>query len=222
MLEELGIKLEDSTHDMRIEVRQKCFHLFWIPFFGIGKMYALRKDGELYNLHPELESMLRTQGVYKTPWYTYIGFLIIAVGFILYSGNQKYEQYKWDKSVAELKANKREILTNPIVGDEYTIYTDKVSNTFFARVANVKSDSVLLKIVKLEKRGWGDSQAQIISFEDEDLEFAPQWTTTDEILNAAPIESYRCNDSLQLYLPELGGVTLYTVKEIRRDGKEYR
>lgn len=222
MLEELGIKIEDPTQkNMQVEVRQKCFHLFWIPFFGIGKIYALRKDGELYNLSPELENAIKKHMVHKTPWYTYTGFLLIAVWFILFNINKKYDDYKWEKSLAELHATKRNILTNPIVNDEYTIQTEAIPNTFYARVADVKSDSVLLKIVKLEKRAWGDHEPEKISFRDEDLKFAPQWTTTQELLNATRIENYLCDDSLQLYLPELGGVIPFSIRQLRRDGKEY-
>lgn len=219
MLEELGIKVEDPTQHMQVEVRQRCFHLFWIPFFSLGKMYALRKDGKLYNLTPELEAILRKHTVYKTPWYTYIGFIIVFLGFILYNANDRYEAYKSRKSLDELQTTKREILTNPITGDEYTMVTNKIPNTFYARVANVKSDSVLLKIIQLEKRNWDDLRAERISFNDEDLKFAPQWVTTAEILNATPIESYRCKDSLQLYLPELGGITLFEIGKMRRNGK---
>jgi hypothetical protein len=222
MLEELGIKVDDPTQHMQVEVRQRCFHLFWVPFFSLGKIYAFRKDGKLYNLTPELEATLRKHTVHKTPWYTYIGFILVFFGFIFYNANEKYEAYRSRKSLEELRAAKREILTNPIIGDEYTMGTDKISNTFYARVADLKSDSVLLKIVQLEKREWGDRRAQIISFNDEDLKFAPQWTTTAEILNATPIDDYHCNDSLQLYLPELGGITLFEIREMERNGKSYR
>ena len=217
MLGELGIKVEDPTQ--RVEVRQKCFHLFGIPFFSLGKMYVFRKDGKLYNLTPELEAVLREKTVHKTPWYTYIGFIIVLLGFLLYNANDKYEVYRSEKLLDELHTTKREILTNPIVGDEYTMETNVIPNTFYARVADVKSDSVLLKLVQLRKRGWGDFEGEIISFNDEDLKFAPQWTTASEILNATRIESYHCNDSLELYLPELGGVALFEIREIERNGK---
>ncbi len=219
MFEELGIKVEDPTQQMQVEVRQKCFHLFWIPFFSLGKMNALRKDVKLYNLTPELEATLRRDTVYKTPWYTYIGFILVFFGFILYNANDKYEEYKSKKLLEEQQAAKREVLTNPLIGDQYTMTTDKVRGVFYARVADVKSDSVLLKIVQLRKRAWGDFSAEIISFDDKDLKFAPQWTTKAEILNATLIESYQCNDSLQLYLPELGGITPFEIGEMKRNEK---
>lgn len=217
--EQLGIKIEDPILQMQVEVRQKCFHLFWIPFFSLGKIYALRREGKLYNLTPELEATLRRQVVHKTPWYTYIGFILVFFGFILYNANEKYEAHNSKKRLEELQAAKREVVTHPVIGDEYMMATNKMPNTFYVRVADVKSDSVLLKIVQLRTRGWGDFQAEKISFNDEDLKFAPQWSTTAEILNATLIESYQCKDSLQLYLPELGGVTLFEISEMKRNDK---
>lgn len=62
----IGENLEGIT----FEVRQKIFHLFWIPFFSIGKIYALRKNGELYNLTEDYVTLLKSYSDAKTPWYS--------------------------------------------------------------------------------------------------------------------------------------------------------
>lgn len=82
---ELGLPI-NNEHDYKIEVRQRYFHLFWIPFFGIGKKWALRKDSGLYELPLEFESFLKSQRLkLKTPWYTYAGPLLILMGFIIWN-----------------------------------------------------------------------------------------------------------------------------------------
>ena len=43
---ELGIPPSDKLNGIVFEVRQHYFHLFWIPFFGIGKIYVIRRTGD--------------------------------------------------------------------------------------------------------------------------------------------------------------------------------
>ncbi len=79
---EAGFAQPNENVDYHIEIRQKYFHLMWIPFFPIGKMYALRQhaDNELYNLTPEALTALQQRFVApKAPWYTYSLFILIAL-----------------------------------------------------------------------------------------------------------------------------------------------
>jgi hypothetical protein len=77
---DLGIPY-DGQEDISIEYRQKYFHLFWIPFIGIGKMWGLRKASDssnLYEIPEELKNVLNQQQLPATPWYSFAGLILIA------------------------------------------------------------------------------------------------------------------------------------------------
>jgi len=220
-LSELGIPTEGILENVQIEIRQRCFHLFWIPFFRVGKVYACRRaDRKLYNLPPELEGYLRANIRPKTPWYAYIGLILVAVGFLIYTANEKYNDYETKKHIEELHKTKREIMTNPMVTDRYAIYTDKFHNNFFLEVMKTKPDSAFVNIkIRVRK---GDKPYSYGTFPDtEDFVIASQWIANQDMLKAAVIENYSCQDSLQLYIHDLGGITFFALKEMWRYNKEY-
>ncbi len=82
---ELGITSEDSE-GFFFEIRQKYFHLFWIPTFGIGKLWVMRNQEDpdlMYEMSDEVKRLIHTKFVdIKSPWYTYIGLIIIGIGAI--------------------------------------------------------------------------------------------------------------------------------------------
>jgi hypothetical protein len=53
---ELGII---NQPNLKIEYRQRYFHLFFIPFIPIGRMWAVRQNGQLYEASPELVNALQ-------------------------------------------------------------------------------------------------------------------------------------------------------------------
>lgn len=55
---ELGMQL-NAQSDLRIEYRQRYFHLFFIPFFPIGRIWSVRQGGKLYHASAELEQALQ-------------------------------------------------------------------------------------------------------------------------------------------------------------------
>jgi hypothetical protein len=91
-LAELGLP-ESASGPCSVEVRQKYFHLFWIPFFGLGKKWALRRGKDLYELPIEIEAHL-SQSRVKTPWYTYSGPLLLLLAGVVFWGSDKYEQHR--------------------------------------------------------------------------------------------------------------------------------
>jgi len=95
---ELGLT-QQTDPNLKIEVRQHYFHLFWIPFFSLGKKWAIRKNNELYEMPGVLKSTIRSRDDIKvrTPWYTYAGPLLLAViglGFIV---NEQVEKFQWNQ-----------------------------------------------------------------------------------------------------------------------------
>jgi hypothetical protein len=94
---ELGLS-KTVDNDFSIELRQSYFHFFWIPFFGIGKKWTIRKDGALYEMPAVYKDHVRTQQLpLKTPWYTFAGPLLIIAGFIFYGFSEKLEDMRHAK-----------------------------------------------------------------------------------------------------------------------------
>lgn len=98
--EDFGIKNEQKSN-FEIEVRQKCFHVFWIPCFSIGKIYALRKDGKLFNLPQEYIPKIKSKDKLKTPWYSFSLPIIITLYLIIFVLNNQYQSYKHYQSKKE-------------------------------------------------------------------------------------------------------------------------
>jgi hypothetical protein len=90
---DLNIEGEDHGN-ISFEVRQKCFHLFWIPFFGLGKIYGLRKNGELFQLPEDVIAKIKSLKRIRTPWYTFSLPILLLAGYIGYQIDEKYSQYK--------------------------------------------------------------------------------------------------------------------------------
>ncbi|SHG56125.1 hypothetical protein SAMN04488109_0832 [Chryseolinea serpens] len=133
-----------------IERRQRYFHLFWIPFFGIGKIWALRKPGDsnLYKPTTELENVLNALPFQeKTPWYTFALFFIILAGGIIFSISEKVNSYQRGKSQERYMADKNEGLAKAIASPrpfQYYDMLDKASNSpFYLKVVSSDQNSIL-------------------------------------------------------------------------------
>lgn len=107
-VEELDLKKE-IWKDSVFEVRQQVFHLFWIPFFSIGKKYAVRKQGELYDIPENIIYKIKLKGKVKTPWYSFLliilaVFIPMIVGIYIFIGEaiMKHNYYKQDKELYEV------------------------------------------------------------------------------------------------------------------------
>lgn len=224
MLEELGFPHDKANGTMRVEVRQKCFHLFWIPFFGIGKIYGLCADGELYNLPDDMEHIVRDRMHHKTPWYTFIGLIAVtAIVIYMYVNDNYYKPYQYKKEAAQELAIKQEILTNPKIDDEYVVRTFEYGNDFYAMVTMVKSDSLLLNLSLKRKGGtYSYSKTKLALPEGEDeAVVAQEWITKDELLKAMPLDRETKKENLQFYIPELGGVKEFEINSIKRNDRTY-
>ncbi|NMM47628.1 hypothetical protein [Marinigracilibium pacificum] len=80
---DLGIE-EDTLNNFTMEVRQKIFHIFWIPLFSTNKIFALRQGNELFHAPSEIENLIRARNVIKTPWYSFSGLILILLVFLFY------------------------------------------------------------------------------------------------------------------------------------------
>lgn len=103
---------EEEWPNTTFEVRQKVFHIFWMPFFSLGKVYALRRQGKLYELPDSVISIIKQNTKVRTPWYSFlIPILAVAAftvaGIIITVGESimKNNSYKQAKEQYEISIN---------------------------------------------------------------------------------------------------------------------
>jgi hypothetical protein len=95
----------DANMDQNVvfERRQKYAHLFWIPVFGIGKIWVLRKrnDGNQYKVNPDVEKVLEYKYPnHQTPWYTFAlpvlaaGIAVIAFFLNMYTDYASHKRFE--------------------------------------------------------------------------------------------------------------------------------
>lgn len=74
---ELNVHFEnENEEEIKLQIRQRVFHVFFIPFFGIEKIYVCRKDFKNYVMPLEVEGLLKQNYKVRTPWYA--NFLLLA------------------------------------------------------------------------------------------------------------------------------------------------
>lgn len=104
---------QNFAPDVEVEIRQKYFHLFWIPFFSIGKVWGLKQNGQLYEMSPQVKGWLEQCGVKpKTPWYAFTGLMLVGAllaGFLVFTAVK----------IRNRNAALQEILTNSPELSEY-------------------------------------------------------------------------------------------------------
>ncbi len=150
--QDLGLT-QNADPGYRIEIRQSYFHLFWIPFFGLGKKWAINKGGKLYELPAEFVPVVRSlQHEVRTPWYTFAGPILILAGGLIFWAYSEYEEYQYRQSSIsyfkksndalenELKQlDDKDIITMRDVSGEW--YDDKL---MYAKVEKVMGETVTL------------------------------------------------------------------------------
>jgi hypothetical protein len=149
---EFGLS-QQADPNLKIEVRQHYFHLFWIPFFSLGKKWAIRKNNELYEMPGILKSTIKSRDDMKvrTPWYTYAGPLLIAIIGLGFMINEKVERYKWDK--AEEKQFEAEYTQNiglfrkPSPDDYYILTSVKCYGQRYAKITMLNKKDIELSYI---------------------------------------------------------------------------
>ncbi len=160
-LKELGLS-EKEVDNITIERRQKYFHLYWIPFFATGKMWAIRKEDKLYDLPSEYEAVLAAKEIkHKTPFYAFAFPLLAVVGLIVYLLGIQIDNYTSKKRAQERfnveLANLNEKIAAPMLNDFYEL--DGIKNysaDTYVKVHAVKGDSIQLHYIET-KTSWYSS-----------------------------------------------------------------
>jgi hypothetical protein len=158
--EELGIPNESKV-DLKFEVRQKYFHLFWIPTFGIGKDYILHKDGGAYELPSHYVEHIKNTGKVKTPWYTFALPLLVLLGVLGYWANEEYQKFSYNSYADTELAAKVQILEKEITKLDTTQYllleivnNDRYSSKKYvmAKINGSKGDQLKVSVVNLDNQ----------------------------------------------------------------------
>ena len=145
-------KQEDKS--FTVELRQKYFYLFFIPFFGLGKEWVYLKDGKKYELPVQYLKVLENQNIkINRNWRNYlimflgpILILIFALGLYSTVLIQKYISYKSNKDNIE-KIYSR--LDSPLKNDYYHLISDKKG--FIMKIYDLKNDSILFSVPIIDK-----------------------------------------------------------------------
>lgn len=131
---ELGI--QRPADDLSIEYRQKYFHLFFIPVFPLGKFWAVKQAGKLYEPTPQLKQSLESMNLpTKNGIWAWTGILLAVAGSFIYNISSKIDDISSQKrrvaSASVLSAFfKSEKNTAPLSSKMHAInyFTDSCTN----------------------------------------------------------------------------------------------
>jgi hypothetical protein len=149
---ELGMPLE-IDQQYRIERRQRYVHLFWIPTFGIGKIWAMRdlKSDQLYQPNAAILQILNSLPIKeKTPWYTFALPLLALLVAIVAPIYIKIDDYASAKRHEAYTAEKNEAIKNAIESPskyQYFELRDADYNKSFLKVVGSDRNSLRCLIV---------------------------------------------------------------------------
>lgn len=146
---ELGI-IKETEPGLTFEVRQAYFHLFWIPFFGLGKRWVVRKGNNMYEMPLEIQQLAKSSltGI-RTPWYTFSGPLLLLTAFIIFTSYTKINTYQRNKRSASAFKERAEALTAKMqhltTNDFITLNNvGSVSETVYLKVEDIKGDEIMV------------------------------------------------------------------------------
>ncbi len=140
--EEAGLPASEDQHT-RIVVKQRYFHIFWIPFFPIGKIWGLKRAGseDLYEIPAALAPTIKKNLSVGTPWYSFsLVILGMVVASVLFLQHLQKEQ-NWEDNFYNRLEESKMLIQYPTTGDFYELkrYEDKDSYTSTNLLLKVKS-----------------------------------------------------------------------------------
>jgi hypothetical protein len=140
------------------EVRQKVFHIFWLPFLSLGKSYAMRKGGRLYELPESVFPLIKAKGI-RTPWYSFLlPVLLVAgvIGFVivLYVGESlmRHKSYARDKEQYETAINEVQKQLSVLPMNAYLRIINRNSQPYdkalYLKVIQIKGNTYSFQLVE--------------------------------------------------------------------------
>ena len=147
---ELGLpKSSDSPYS--IELRQKYFHFFWIPFFAIGQKWTLRKSGKLFEVPTAMMGHIHQRKIAaRTPWYTFAGPLLILAGIGIYGFSEKMDDVRRENYLKTSYENKAATLAqqlNEADNHDYFWLQGRDGSNVLLKATQVKGDAITASMI---------------------------------------------------------------------------
>ena len=150
---DLNLPPGEGWEDISFEVRQRYAHLFWIPFFPIGKLWAIKKRGsgdDLYEMPNEIRRHIeqRFGDEIGTPWYSWSLFLLALLAGLFFGGQELYNDYRWSQASEYSNNEEKMMVEYPTTGDYYKLKyydeEDSYGRTVYFKVKSYTDDQVVL------------------------------------------------------------------------------
>lgn len=136
----------DSPIRYTAEVRQRYFHVFFIPFFGIGKMWVINEGGNFHEMPEVYRTAIRQRNPKpRSPWYTFSGLALVALIISISVGVHEYNLNKRRQAKVDQLAAKLALVAEPQPLDRYVLI-DEGYTSFAAQVDSVTQQAVLLRL----------------------------------------------------------------------------
>jgi hypothetical protein len=167
---------------IEVEIRQKYAHIFWIPFFSIGKIWALKQNGQMFEMSNDVKQALIQYGVKtKTPWYSFIGLILVGAGLLiaLISGmvsqhkrQSDFEQFQQEMAAypeeeklqtPQAERSKYMEFTDAQIGD-ILMFTDEKNASVAVQVYEANADDYELLIPYPELSGHSINDAGLAEY----------------------------------------------------------
>ncbi len=188
ILQEFGFFQNDLAYE-RVEHRQKYFHLMFIPFFPIGRFWAVRIDGKLYHPSAEILSVLQsTRTNNKNALWAWSGVFAVLLGFFFVSMSEKMTQARYRKESEDRSKYMAAMLQtntdiNPVLSkiEKIDQLTDSLLSLPIAKQKPIDTSesamlSLFLKIIQTQKdsiQGISDTNNLVIASFDDPLTGSP-------------------------------------------------
>lgn len=157
---ELNLPIDERLQGAEIQIRQRYAHIFWIPFFPIGKIWGIKyaDSKELYELPEPIKSKIKQHHSIKTPWYSFLLIILAFLGFSGFAASEKIDKIGWENDYYKELAENKMLIKYPTTGDFYAfdIYTE--NNDY-------ESTSVVLKV-----KSYNDTSIEFVSGYEDVLE----------------------------------------------------
>ena len=112
---ELGL-FDSSFEGYEFSIVRKYAHLYWLPLFPIGTLYAVKKPGEKDKYEVTDPSLISMMQEHKMPFWKHLGGfalpLIAVAGFFLYNANERFEDYKSEKAYSVQMEETKQIIAD--------------------------------------------------------------------------------------------------------------
>lgn len=150
---EFGFTTQQDNH-FDIEIRQSYFHIYWIPFFGTGKIWAIRKDGQLYELPAHYIYEIKKRQKIRSPWYIYTLPILLCIGALIYFLVEQVKENNYQKQDLKYFTEKVQLLDNyidnPAVNEIFTLQDTKEESSeskMYLKVEKVYADRILFTLI---------------------------------------------------------------------------